>query len=199
LAHNNLGILLIQKEQLSEGIQHLREALRLKPGNAETEFNLALALNQQQQWNESAAWFDKTIGLHADDANAHFQFATALAHLKKTRQAMSEFASALLIQQDFPDALDGLAWILSTDPDPDFRNGTQAIRMAERACYLTQNQNPQKLKTLAAAYAETGSFAEATNTLRTAEIVAAKTSPQLTNECSLMMERFQHSERWRGR
>jgi len=45
------------------------------------------------------------------DPKAHYEFAVALAHLKRTREAMSQYANALLIQPDFPDALDGLAWI----------------------------------------------------------------------------------------
>ena len=95
--------------------------------------------------------------------------------------------------------LDGLAWILSTDANPDFRNGTEAVRMAERACALTGRQDPEKLKTLAAAYAETGRFEEAISTVRTAKDLAAKANRQeLVNECSLMLEHFQRGESWRG-
>ncbi|HEY5043831.1 MAG TPA: tetratricopeptide repeat protein [Verrucomicrobiae bacterium] len=199
LAHNNLGILLIQQGQLAKGIEHLREALRLKPGNAETEFNLALALNQEEQWSEAAGLFAKTISAHPNDANAHYEFASALAHLQQTHEAMSEYASALLIQPDFPNALDGLAWILSTDPRQDFRNGPEAVKMAERACELTGQNDPVKLKTLAAAYAETGRFDAAIKTLQTAKNLADKASRQaLVKECALMLEHFQRSESWRG-
>jgi cytochrome c-type biogenesis protein CcmH/NrfG len=112
---------------------------------------------------------------------------------------MSEYATALLLQPDFPDALDGLAWILSTDVNPDFRNGPEAVKMAEQACALTSRNDPVKLKTLAAAYAETGRFADAINTLRTAKDLAAKANRQeLVNECLLMLEHFQQSEPWRS-
>jgi tetratricopeptide (TPR) repeat protein len=199
LAHNNLGILLLQQGNLADGTQHLREALKLKPGNAETKFNLALALNRQEQWTEAAGLFQKIIGVHAADPKAHYEFAVALAHLKRTREALSEYASALLIQPDFPDALDGLAWILATDASPGFRNGPQAVNMSERACELTGRNDPVKLKTLAAAYAETGRFGEATNVLLTAKELATKASrPQLVMECAIMLESFQRSEPWRS-
>ena len=199
LAHNNLGILLIQKGKLTEGTAQLREARRLNPTNSETQLNLAFALNQQQQWPEAAELFSKTVRGDLPDPQAHYEFAVALAHLKRTREAMSQYANALLIQPDFPDALDGLAWILSTDANPDFRNGTEAVKMSERACELTGRQNPVKLKTLAAAYAETGRFGEATNTLRIAKDLAAKANRQeLVKECSLMLEHFERSESWRG-
>ena len=199
LAHNNLGILLIQQGQLTNGTVQLREAMRLNPTNAETQLNLALALNQQQQWPEAVELFSKIVSGNFPDPKAHCEFAVALAHLKKTRAAMSQYASALLIQPDFPEALDGLAWILSTDANPEYRNGTEAVRMAERACALTGRQDPVKLRTLAAAYAETGRFADAINTVRTAQDLAAKANRQeLVNECALMLEHFQRSEPWRG-
>jgi tetratricopeptide (TPR) repeat protein len=199
LAHNNLGILLLQKGNLTEGTVQLREAMRLNPTNSETQLNLAFALDQQQQWPEAAELFSKTVRGDLPDPKAHYEFAVSLAHLKKTREAMGQYAAALLIQPDFPDALDGLAWILSTDANPDFRNGTEAVRMAEQACTLTGRNDPVKLKTLAAAYAETGRFEEAINTLQTAKDVAAKTNRQeLVNECSPMLEHFQRFEPWRG-
>jgi protein O-mannosyl-transferase len=198
LAHNNLGILLLQKGNLAEGTRQLRAALELKPEHTETEFNLALALNQQEQWSEAAELFQKTADAYRADPKAHFDFGLALAHLKKTRQAMSEYAAALLIQPDFPDALDSLAWILSTTTSADFRNGTEAVKMAERACELTGRQDPMKIKTLAAAYAETGRYAEAIQTLQTASELAAKMNhPQLVTACAAMSECFQKSKPWR--
>ena len=199
LAHNNLGILLLQQGNPGEGTKHLREALRLKPENAETEYNLALALNQQQQWSEAAGLFQKTAETYRADPKAHYEYAVALAHLKNSRQALSEYAAALLIQPDYPDALDGLAWILSTDTHADFRNGTEAVKLADRACELTGRQDPVKLKTLAAAYAEAGRFDEAGKTIQAAkELAATLKRPELAGECAALLESFQKAKPWRG-
>jgi len=197
IAHNNLGVLLLPSDS-SEGVRHLREALRIKPGNSETEFNLALALNQQQQWSEAAELFKKTRAAHQNDPKARYEFATALARLQKTREAMGEYAAALLLQPDFPDALDGLAWILSTDADATIRNGAQAVAMAERANVLTARKEPEKLKTLAAAYAEMGHFEDAINAAREARDLAAKLNRrELVDECEHMSAQFNRTERWR--
>ena len=197
-AHNNLGILLVQKGRLAEGSRQLREAARLNPGNPETEYNLALALNQQEQWREAAELFAKTVGAATADPNAHFQFAVALAHQQKTREAMSQYAHALLLQPDFPNALNGLSWILATDANPEFRHGTEAVRMAERACELTGRREPEKLKTLAAAYAEAGRFHEAAITVEKAQDLARSAGGKdLAEECSLMLEDFKAAKPWR--
>ncbi len=197
-AHNNLGILLLQRGQLVEGTAHLREALRLKPGDPESQLNLAQALAQQQQWAEAADLFAKTVTAATADPHAHCQFAVTLAHLKRTREAMSHYASALLLQPDLVAALDGLSWILATAANPAFRNGVEAVRMADRACELTGRKDAAKLKTLAAAYAEAGRFPEAVATAQTArELAAQAPSKELADECRLMLEQFKAAKPWR--
>ncbi len=172
-AHNNLGILYLQNGQLADGTTQLREALRLHPGNGETEYNLAQALNQQGQWKEALALWPRLASARPQDASAQFQYGYALAHQGKTRDAMSQFAKALLLTPDYPEALDALAWILSTDPHPEFRNGIEAVAMGEKACQLAGRQRAALLLTLAAAYAEAGRFTEAVATARDGRELAA--------------------------
>jgi tetratricopeptide (TPR) repeat protein len=198
LAHNNLGILFLQKGDLTNGTFQLREALRLNPTNSETQINLALALNQQQQWSEAVVLFAKTVSRSTPDPKAHYEYATALAQTQQTRAALGEYATALLLQPDYPDALDGLAWILSTDPHPDFRNGPQAVPMAERACALTGQTDPVKLKTLAAAYAEAGRFPDAIAAAQSAQTAATLAGRKdLAETCQAMLDNFKSGKPWR--
>jgi tetratricopeptide (TPR) repeat protein len=197
-AHNNLGILLLQKGRLAEGTAQLREALRLKPDDAETQVNLAQALAQQEQWTEAADLFARTVTPATADPHIHCQYAVALAHLGRTREAMSQYASALLLQQDLPDALDGLSWILATDANPAFRNATEAVRMSQHACELTGRKDPVKLKTLAAAYAEAGRFPDAIATAQAAHDMAARAGNKaLADLCLRMLEQFKSAQPWR--
>ena len=55
------------------------------------------------------------------------------------------------------------------------------MRLAEQACELTQYEDPDKLDTLAAAYAEVGRFADAVATARRA-LRAADPKSQLAGE-----------------
>jgi tetratricopeptide (TPR) repeat protein len=58
-------------------------------------------------------------------------------------------------------ALNGLAWLLATCPEAEFRDGTNAVTSAEAAVAATERKNIECLDTLAAAYAETGQFTKA--------------------------------------
>ena len=197
-AHNNLGVLLLQKGRLDEGAAQLREAVRLRPGDAESEYNLALALNQQHNWKESAEIFARLAPARPNDARLYYELGVALAHTGKTREAMSRYAHALLLQQDYADALDGLSWILATDPRPEFRNGTEAVTMAERACELSSRQDARKLITLSAAYAEAGRFSEAADTVKRAQSLSTVKEPNRPEvNLEAMRSAFEISKPWR--
>ena len=58
-------------------------------------------------------------------------------------------------------ALSSLAWLRATAADPQLRKSDEAVRLAERACQLTQNQDAALIGILAAAYAEAGRFSDA--------------------------------------
>jgi tetratricopeptide (TPR) repeat protein len=65
------------------------------------------------------------------------------------------------INPDLLPALNNLAWIRATDFNKEFRDGAEAVNLAERCCKLTNYQLNGTLDTLAAAYAEVGRFDDA--------------------------------------
>lgn len=54
--------------------------------------------------------------------------------------------------------LNNYAWVLSTSPDDDVRDGKKAIELAEEAAEITELKQPHVLSTVASAYAEAGDF-----------------------------------------
>jgi spermidine synthase len=71
-----------------------------------------------------------------------------------------------------------LAWILATTPSAQWRNGAEAVRLAERANALTSYEDVNYLDTLAAAYAAAGRFDDAVRTARQALGKAGPASEQ---------------------
>jgi hypothetical protein len=82
-----------------------------------------------------------------------------------THELMGEYAKALADYgaSKHVRALNGRAWVRATCPDAEFRNGHEAVRLAQKACEATANREGVYLDTLAAAYAEEGKFADAVN------------------------------------
>ena len=68
-----------------------------------------------------------------------------------------------------------LAWILATSPDNSTRDGARAVQLAEDVARRAGHPNAIVLRTLAAAYAETGRFVDAIETAQDAITVTKAT------------------------
>jgi hypothetical protein len=65
-----------------------------------------------------------------------------------------------------------MAWVLATAPDASIRDGIKAVEFAQQAVELSGGNDPKFLRTLAAAYAESGRFSEAITTAQQAMMTA---------------------------
>ena len=118
--------------------------------------------------------------MHPESADAHANLGIALLAKGRVRDAMAEYTKALQISPENLAALSNLAWLLATSADPSLRNGSEAVRLAERAesASSRSDKHPTVLRILAAAYAEAGQFAEAKETAQQAlEAARSKATP----------------------
>ena len=119
------------------------------------------ALFEEKRYSESAQMLTNALRLQPDNPAAHYQLALALDTLGQTAEAIPHYYETLRLEPASPEALNNLAWIRAAHPQPQFRNGAEAVRLAERACSVTGYQELMMLGTLAAACAEAGRFDEA--------------------------------------
>ena len=136
-AHENLANVLGRKGEVVEAIAHYRKALEIQPNKAEAHNNLGILLAQRGEAAEAIAQFRKAVDLRSDDAIARKNLGLALSR-----------------QND-------LAWVMATASDASLRDGAKAVALAEQAKDLTGGGDATILRTLAAAYAEAGRYAEA--------------------------------------
>ena len=87
--------------------------------------------------------------------------------------------------------LNNLAWGFATNPDSKLRNGGDAVRLATRACEMTDSQTTIFVGTLAAAYAENSRFEDAVAAAqRACSLAAAANQPDLLNRNQDLLELF---------
>jgi tetratricopeptide (TPR) repeat protein len=173
MAENNLGLALVHKGQRQEAIAHFRQALRIKPDDGKAMNNLGNALVMNGELGEAIAQYRQALETNPADVEAHFNLGNALVGQGNVQEAVAQFRAASALKPANIYMLNALAWWLATAADATVRNGTEALALAEKAVNLGGDNNPILLQTLAAAYAETGRYAEASQTARRAEQIAS--------------------------
>jgi len=168
LAHCELGKLLAARGGSREASVHYAIAVRIWPACATAHCELGGLLAERGQCEEAAAHLQRALKLDPGLAMAHYHLANLVVVLGRSEEALDHYRQALKIRPDFAMAHCKLAWLRATCPLASLRDGAEAIEHALRACRLCAGKKPKILDTLAAAYAEAGSFPQASATAREA-------------------------------
>ena len=138
-----------------------REWLAVTPYDAAAHSELGSALAEKGDLVSGAQHFGYVMLLRPDVEEVHAKLRQILLLLTKEPDGLQRLREIAANAPDSPRMLDELAWLLATYPDSKSRDGNEAVRLAERACALTERRIPALLDTLAAAYAEAGDFPRA--------------------------------------
>jgi tetratricopeptide (TPR) repeat protein len=144
-----------------EAVASFKRALDLKPADQETRMALSLALLESGRPDEAMIALQEVLRVNPSHAMANYQTALIQQSRKEYGAAAESFRKALETQPEWVEALNNLAWLLAACPRPEFRDGRQAVQLAEQAVKLTEEKQPLFLGTLAAALAEAGRYEEA--------------------------------------
>jgi tetratricopeptide (TPR) repeat protein len=163
-ALNGLGAALGQQGKLDEAIKCFTEALQIKPDFAEAHTNLGFALTLQGSLDEAAVHLGEALRLDTNSEKAHYYLGQIMAQRGKINEAITHFEEALRLKPDWVKPMNDLAWFLAASKKTTAYNPDKAVRLAQRACELTNYKKPDLLDTLAVAYAAAGSFSKAIET-----------------------------------
>lgn len=176
-AHYRLAVLLAAEagatgnpaatEAGPNAVSHLRAALELDARFAEAHVLLGRLLGQQERYAEAAGHFARALvqnplnpGWHRDRAMALLlarRYAAARGALTSARRALANSADDPVVAAEHLDTL--LARLLATSPDPQVRNGREALAIAQRL--MADRPGVEHAETVAMALAEIGDFERA--------------------------------------
>ena len=137
--------------------------------------SLADLLMRRGRVDEAIKHSEEALRIRPRDANAQNNLGLALLQTGDTRGAAMHLTKALEVDPGHMNAEVNLAWILATAPDASMRDGNKAVSLAEDVARRAGHANAIVLRTLAAAYAETGRFSEAIETAEQAISIAKMT------------------------
>jgi tetratricopeptide (TPR) repeat protein len=161
MALNNLGIALSEQGKFDEAVKCFTEALQVKPDFVSAHINISHALTLQGNLDEAAMHLTEVLRLDPQSAKAHYYLGQVLTQMRKINEAIIHFEEALRLKPDGVEPMNNLAWFLATNREAAIRNPDKAIKLAQRACELTNYMEPSLLDTLAVAYASAGDFSKA--------------------------------------
>jgi Tfp pilus assembly protein PilF len=171
-----------------DSISLWEHALAVTPDNQTAHQNLAAALWSKGRTAEANKHSRSAAIAHARttlkdfpfDVPTHNDLGVLLVQNGDVRAGIEQWKITLQLTPDDGNALNNLAWVLATYPADAIRDGKQAVELAMKATTLPGGEVPIVLRTLAAAYAESGDFSKAIDTAQHAiDLATAQNSTSL--------------------
>jgi len=170
----NLGVSLQKLENHEQAIAAFRRALELRPDDARAHARFGKALWLGGRTGEAVAPLQRAVTIAPGNGEYWSVYGKALASVGQSKAAIEALRRAAQLWPANVDTSARLAWELATSPDVSARDGKAAVAIAEELRRKTNDADVATLDALAAAYAETGRFAEAASVATNAIELAVK-------------------------
>jgi tetratricopeptide (TPR) repeat protein len=178
IAHCELGHALDQSGKHNEALGHYFKALQINPNYAEAHNNIGAILAWQNKDKEAIIHFYEALRIDSGYAGAYYNLGKIFANQGRVKEAILNYRKSLRFNPDMTETLYNLSWILACFEDGKYRNGEEAVKLAEKLCKITRYNQPLALDALAAAYAETGKFDAAALTAKKGLKLALNQGPK---------------------
>ena len=113
LANNNLGVVLMNRGDLTKGMGYFSRALKAKPDYAKSHYNLGTAFAHKGRLKEAIKHFREVVKIEPEAAAAHNNLGAALMQQGDFKDAIDHFSEALRTEPGMADAHYNMAKVLA--------------------------------------------------------------------------------------
>lgn len=131
-------------------------------------------LLRQGLGHEAVTTAQEVVRLTPNDPVAQVRLAQLLEQLNRLDESLIHYRRALALDSESPATMSWIAFILATHPDLQKRDEEEAIRLAERACQLSERRGIAELNSLSIAYASGGRLESAIEAAKEASSLVRK-------------------------
>jgi tetratricopeptide (TPR) repeat protein len=174
VAHGKLGTAYAATGQSKLAVKHLRAVAQHDPDDPYGLMMLGWLAYLQGNAEEALELYRRADEIEPFNAKTHYHWGLALVKLGRWAEAGSAFRQVLVIDPNHAGACQGLGHALRQQGEP-----AKALRFAQRAARLSNEENADVLISLAETYADLARFAEAEDTAIKALDAAQTSNPQL--------------------
>jgi tetratricopeptide (TPR) repeat protein len=155
------GSLLLARDDCSRAVADFNQALFWGLISTAVYSNRGMAWLGLGDCRRAIADFDEAIRLDPLSGLALNNRGAAFLKAGNYTKAVADFKDAIERSPELANSYKNLGWLLATCPQPEFRDGGQAVGLARKALELVDWKEAAWLGILAAACAEAGDFEEA--------------------------------------
>jgi superkiller protein 3 len=197
-AYKNLGTAMMSLGKPEEAITSFKEAIQKDPDFEGIYAYLGNALSFQGRQEEAVEALNKALQVQPENPGIYNELGIAFIRQGKVVETITHFKKALQAKPDWILTMNNLAWILATYEEVWLRDPDEAVRLAKRACILTDFKRPNLLDTLAAAYAAAGRFPDALSTVKKAvEMAQSSGHMELAEEIKERMSLYKSGKAYK--
>jgi len=155
-----------------KAIEFCIKTLGKKPDFMEAYWKMAFLYYDKGMFDEAENRLTAELKESNQYADVSVVLAKRLIATGQIRRGFEKYRDALKLRPGNVDVLNSLAWLQSASDIKDIRNPQEALRLAKKACKLSDYNIPQALDSLAVAYAANDEFEEAVETAKKAIALA---------------------------
>lgn len=187
----------VVRQEYEMALPFINRFLEKHPENDGAYYDRAWIYGSLGKVEQEIQDYSKAIELNTSNFAAYYNRGVGYAYLKQFGKALADFNRTIELNPNLAKAYMEKAWILAACPDPQWRNGAEAVAAARKAVELTPSWESQEI--LAAAYAESENFNQAIETQqKVVDILKSQQAPGTTIEASRQrLKLYKAHEPWR--